>query len=346
MIIITILAAVCFLILTIGIFRNGKVKNPAENTFSILIACRNEAKNLPVLFSSLKQLDYPKNKFEIIIADDASTDDSFSLIKDFCRSAENSEFIHLSVKDTEFKGKKAALQKAAEKAKFDFLLFTDADCLPPKNWLKSYNHYIEPQTGMIVGYYKTASNSSFGVFLQLMTAATFSAAIGLGFPFSAAGGNMMVRKETFQQVGGYEKIKNHIAGNDKLLLNLIRKTKWKIFYNPEAKVITIPVKDRHNFFQQQKRKYGKIRMSSRLYQLLTLVVFLFFVYLPFNIFGQKNYSGFLIYFAGFIFFWLANLIKHREKFYFTHLFYLLVFPYYLIFFSLLGHFFSWKWKEN
>ena len=134
---------------------------------------------------------------------------------------------------------------------------------------------------MVVGYYKSANNSFFKTFLQLMTAATFAALTGLGLPFSAAGGNLLVRKKAFFEVGGYEKIKNSIAGDDKQLLVLISKTKWKIAYNPEAKVISIPINNHQSFFQQQKRKYGKIGMSSMLFKILTVLVFLFYLYLPF-----------------------------------------------------------------
>ncbi|RLC49394.1 MAG: hypothetical protein DRZ79_06085, partial [Candidatus Cloacimonadota bacterium] len=181
--ILTILSFFAFLLLAVGILRNGKVANLLENTFSIIIACRNEEKNLPFLFSALQKIDYPPEKYEIILVDDASSDNSLSLIKKFCETSENAYFIHLPIKDEEFKGKKAALQKAAEKAKYDFLLFTDADCIVPENWLKTYNNYIDSEVGMVVGYYKNADDSHFRIFLQLMTAAIFAASVGLGFPF-------------------------------------------------------------------------------------------------------------------------------------------------------------------
>ena len=344
--ILTILSFFAFLLLAVGILRNGKVANLSENTFSIIIACRNEEKNLPFLFTALRKIDYPPEKYEIILVDDASSDNSLSLIKKFCETSENAYFIHLPIKDEEFKGKKAALQKAAEKAEYDFLLFTDADCIVPENWLKTYNNYIDSEVGMVVGYYKNADDSVFRIFLQLMTAAIFAASVGLGFPFSAAGGNLLVRKKTFFEIGGYEKIKNRVAGDDKQLLGLISKTKWKIRYNPQAKVVTIPVKHPHTFFQQQKRKYGKIGMSSPIFQFLTLLVFLFYLYLPYQLIVKKDFKSFLIYFAGFLLFWIVNLAKHKEKFKFIHLFYLIIFPYYLIFFSVLGHFSAWKWKGN
>ena len=109
--IVFIIAALVLGILSIGIFRNKQIKNPQENTFSILIACRDEEKNLPFLFRSLEKLNYPEDKFEIILADDASSDNSLPLIKEFCSKNKNAKYVHLLEKDTEYKGKKAALKK-------------------------------------------------------------------------------------------------------------------------------------------------------------------------------------------------------------------------------------------
>ena len=59
---------------------------PASNsplTVSIIVAARNEEEHLPILLSSLSKQDYPKNKLEIIISDDRSTDKTWDCIKAF-----------------------------------------------------------------------------------------------------------------------------------------------------------------------------------------------------------------------------------------------------------------------
>jgi len=336
---------VFLIILGLCILRNWKVKSPLQNTFSILIACRNEENNLPELFQSLRKIDYPYDKFEIIIVDDASDDDSFKLISKFCADSENVKCLRLEEKDTEYSGKKAVLKKAAENAIFDFLLFTDADCFPQPDWLKSYNKYISDKTGIVVGNYEEQNASSFRIFCNRMSFAVYAGTIGLNCPFSASGGNMTVRKQAFLEVGGYDKIKQHIAGDDKLLLNLIKKTNWQIAYNPESVIQTKAISDKKYSRHQQKRRYGKFGMSSTGFKILSILIFLFYLYLPVRFFIFKDWESVLIYFVGALFFWVMNLTKHKFRFRMIDLIFILLYPYYLIIYSILGTFGTWSWKN-
>jgi len=331
------------IILAFGILRSWQIKNVEDLKYSILIACRNEEANLPRLFDSLKNLDYPKNSYEIIIVNDASSDGSLELIKRFCNGESNAKYFHLEKKSKEYLGKKAALKIAAENAKFEILLFTDADCFPKPNWIKSYNKYISDRTGFVIGSYKEINVSPFHRFCNQISSAIYASTTGLGFPFSAAGGNMAVRKEALEQVKGYERIKHNLAGDDKQLLNLIKETDWEIRYNPEILISTIS--DQTNSHHRKKRKYGKFGMSSSSYKLISIVVLLFYVYLPINIFIGKEWINLIGYFVGAILFWIANIIKHNFKFLLIDLFFIVIYPYYLIYYSALGILGNWKWKN-
>jgi cellulose synthase/poly-beta-1,6-N-acetylglucosamine synthase-like glycosyltransferase len=337
--------SVFLIILGLSILRNWKVKSPVQNTYSILIACRNEESNLPELFQSLRKIDYPYDKFEIIIVDDASDDDSFRLISNFCTDFKNAKCFRLEEKDTEYFGKKAALKKAADNAIFDFLLFTDADCFPQPDWLKSYNKNISDKTGMVVGNYEEKNASSFRIFSNRISFAIFAGTIGLNCPFSAAGGNLAVRKKAFLEVGGYDKIRHHLAGDDKLLLNLIRKTDWQISYNPESVVQTKAVPDKTSSYHQQKRRYGKFGMSSFGFKIISLLIVLIYLYIPVRFFVFKDWESVLIYFLGTLFFWAMNIAKHKFRFRMIDLIFILIYPYYLIIYSILGTFGTWNWKN-
>lgn len=344
--IIIIIASVILGILSIGIFRNRRDVNTDKNTFSILIACRDESENLPFLFRSLEKLNYPADKYEIILADDASSDNSLQSIKEFCSKNKNANYVYLTQKDKEYKGKKAALKKAAEQARFDFLAFTDADCVIPENWLTNHNKHISEKVGIVAGYYVETICTSFAGFLQKISAATFSSTIGLGVPFSSAGSNLIVRRKAFEEVSGYEKIKNYLAGDDKLLLNLIRKTKWKIVYNPEEPVKTHPLKKTKVKLQQLKRRFGKFSMSPPSYKFYFLLVLFFYLYLPYNVFALKKIKNFLLYFGMMLVFWFSNLYLHKMKFKLIDIVYLLIYPYFMLIFTFLGQFTNWNWKNQ
>lgn len=341
--IIIYLGCTILIVLGLGMFRNWKVKIIKQNSFSILIACRNEQENLPELFAALNNLNYPEDKFEIIIVDDASSDRSPAMIEGFCSLKSYAHCFLLQEKSAEYKGKKAALKKAVENAKYDFLLFTDADCVPAPEWINGYNQFIADEVGMVIGIYSEKHASSFRRFCTQFSFALFASTTALGFPFSAAGGNMCVKKSVFDEVGGYEKIKSHTAGDDKLLLQLIQKTHHKIAYNQHNHVITRVSEPGSNNY---KRKYGKARISAPAIKVLSLLILLFYLSFPVYVVAFKAWDFLLLYFESLLFFWICNLLKHKFRFKLTDLFYLLIYPYFVIFYSFWGIFRSWKWKEQ
>ena len=54
---------------------------PPLHSFSVLVVFRNEEAQLKELLNHFNKLDYPKENFEIILIDDASTDGSLSLVR-------------------------------------------------------------------------------------------------------------------------------------------------------------------------------------------------------------------------------------------------------------------------
>jgi len=328
--------------LAIGIKLNKKVKDPIQNSFSILIACRNEEENLPGLFESLNKLDYSEELFELIIVDDASTDKSFELLREYCVKKPNYSTYRLEVKDEEYLGKKAALKLATERAKHEFLIFTDADCTVPRNWLKSYNNHIKSNTDMVTGSVLEPAAKGIHKFSGRMNCGIYASTVGLNLPFGCSGGNFCLRKERFEQVGGYSKIKNYLAGDDKLMLNMVKKSGGKISYNPEALVMTASV--HHNKkSDQKKRRYGKFKMSSLGIKLLQILILAFYIYLPVAIF-RTGFINLLVYYSAALAFLISTIHTHKLHLLFTDIFNVLIFPYYLIYYSIMGLMFKWKWK--
>ena len=339
-----ILVFSCFLvILTLGLLRSFKIKNPHKLKYSIMIACRNEEHNLPILLSALQKLDYPNNLYEIIFVDDASTDNSLSFIKIFCTKRPYTSYYHLKTKDEEYKGKKGALKKAIQHAKYDIFLITDADCTPPPNWIESFNNFFSEKTGMVVGFSPDIKTSLFKYFTQIVSATIYSSTIGLGIPFSCAGSNMAIRRSVFDKISGFEKVKHYRAGVDKMLINLVRNHGFQIAYNPLVKVPSIAHIEKN--FNQQKRRYGKFALSSTFYKIISIVIFLYYLYLPYAVFVRQELLSFGIYYLCSLLFLLISIIKHKEKFCLPYLFYIFIYPYYLIFFSIWGIFGNWQWKK-
>lgn len=330
------------LLLGVSILLPPKRYFGAHLPFSIIIPCRNEEINLQTLLPSLDNIDYPDELFEIILIDDASVDGTPQIIAEYCRKRPNCVGIFIKNKDKAYPGKKFALKKGIEKAQFDNLLFTDADCEVPIDWLSSFAKYISKDIGMVVGYSPEKNINHFRRFTQILAADFYCATINCGMPFSNNGRNLYINKNAYKQVGGFDQIKNSICGEDKLLLNLIKKTKYKIKYNADCKVYTHPRID--DYKNQQKRRYGQFSLSSPLYKVISILIFLFYIYLPVYVILYKDWLSLSVYYLSFLLFWLAGLIKHKEKLYALDLFYILIYPYYLIYYSLIGMFGKWSWK--
>ena len=330
------------IIFGISLFITPNRNRSTQYSYSLIIPCRNEEHTLPDLLHSLENLDYPEELFEVIFVDDASCDSTSKIIQEFCANRPNYTAVHIANKSEKYKGKKYALKKGIEKAQFENLLFTDADCIVPSNWLDSFNRFISEDVGMVVGYSPENGVSSFRRFSQIITADFYCATINLGVPFSNNGRNLYINKKAYEQVDGFEKIKNFTCGEDKLLLNLIKDTQFKIIYNSDCKVYTNP--QISDFVNQQKRRYGQFSLSSPLYKVVSLFILLFFLYLPFHVIFYKDWLGLSIYYVSFLTFWICGLVKHREPFHVFDLLYILIYPYYLIYYSLLGMFSKWTWK--
>ena len=97
-----------------------------EQKISVVIAAKNEEKNLPALIEALSKQNYNKDNYEVIIVDDSSTDNTFNIANELTLSNKNFTIIKAETKN--LPGKKGALAKGIEKANYDFILITDADC--------------------------------------------------------------------------------------------------------------------------------------------------------------------------------------------------------------------------
>ena len=134
--------------LKLNLFKSDEKSN--KNGFSIIIPFRNEALNLPDLLESIANLNYPKERFEVLLINDDSEDDYTSIIKTFIK---NNPTIHLKVIENIRKSnspKKDAINIGILNSSFDWILATDADCVLPTKWIYSYNNFIETHHSIFI----------------------------------------------------------------------------------------------------------------------------------------------------------------------------------------------------
>lgn len=110
----------------------------AYSFFSIIIPTFNRYDEIQELLFSLSRLEFPFDRFEIIIADDGSKDQTEEMVRRFQAST------HLNIRylRQENKGPGAARNMGMEHAVGDFFIFVDSDVTVPGSWLTTISETL------------------------------------------------------------------------------------------------------------------------------------------------------------------------------------------------------------
>ncbi len=263
-----------------GLFRLSNQPRTAETPFiSIVIAARNEADYIGLCLDSLKQQTYPPDRFEILIVDDDSTDNTSQIVAS--THLDNLRLLSVDNRFPEMAAKKRPLSVGIHCARGEWILTTDADCTVPPTWVASMASYMAADTGVVIGFSQLTSRSFFGQlqaydFLALMAAA--AGAVGMGIPLAASGQNFAYRKGLFEKIGGFHDIAHRPSGDDVLLLQLLRHA-WDghiaFADDPGAYATTHRPETPSSFWQQRKRWASnaayQLRLNSIFFSYITVV---------------------------------------------------------------------------
>lgn len=224
---------------------------------SIVVAAKNEASNIDGLIHSLQNLDYPIEMFEVIIIDDHSTDMTYDKLKTKIDSIINISVLDL--KSFNGSGKRDALTLGINKSEHPFIMITDADCRPGKNWLtaysKKFNEGFEILFGFAPFYQHKSLINKISCFENLRSSILSFSMAAFELPYTAAARNFGFTKKAFETLGGYSKTKDTLSGDDDLLLREAVKHKMKIGTVTEADsfVFSETKKSFKEYFQQKAR---------------------------------------------------------------------------------------------
>mgnify|MGYP005848900363 CR=1 FL=1 len=135
------------LIAMIGVVRNKKVKKgPYEPSTAIFIAAYNEQDVIEATLRNKLELDYPKDKLEIIVISDGSTDKTEEIVKGY-----EGEQVRL-IRQEPRAGKTSALNMAVPQAKGEIIVFSDANSLWDKGALRNLaSNFNDPSVGYVTG---------------------------------------------------------------------------------------------------------------------------------------------------------------------------------------------------
>ncbi|HLV91773.1 MAG TPA: glycosyltransferase family 2 protein [Aequorivita sp.] len=135
----------------------GIVKDDNTDPFaSVIVSTYNQPEWLKKALWGFEQ-QIEKN-FEIIIADDGSTNETAELIKDFQKNS-SLKITHIWQEDHGFQ-KTKILNKAILASKGKYLIFTDGDCIPRKDFVLKHVSLSSEGCFLSAGYFKLPMNIS------------------------------------------------------------------------------------------------------------------------------------------------------------------------------------------
>ena len=258
---------------------------------TIIIAARNEERNIGKCIQSIIDQTYPSDKYELIITDDHSKDNTVSVIESFKK--ENIKILHLA--DFVFgqkinSYKKKSIDTALQFAKGELIVTTDADCVASPKWIESLAHFYKQESPVFVALPVNFNNPSandsgikklFKIFqtLDFMTLQGITgASVFKKVHAMCNGANLAYKKEVFFKVGGFEGIDQLASGDDMLLMQKIQTqypNEIAFLKSKEVIVTTQPAETLSDFMNQRIRWASKA--DSYTDKKITAVLFLVYL---------------------------------------------------------------------
>ncbi|GAB3956890.1 glycosyltransferase [Spirosoma harenae] len=247
---------------------------------TVVIPVRNEAKNILDLLQDLDKQTY--THFEVIVADDSSTDDTLEIIQTYAKTASYALRPLPLANDTSRSPKKRAISQSIALAKGELIVTTDGDCRVGPDWLTSIaTVYQRTGSKLIAGPVTFTAESTIFDSLQTVEFAsligTGACTISIGLPTMCNGANLCYVKEVFTEVGGFDGVDHLASGDDEFLMHKIASrypTGIQFLKNNEAIVRTKPHQSWDAFYNQRKRWASKWR-AYQTYWPSVLAVFVF-----------------------------------------------------------------------
>lgn len=259
-----LVAVVLFqLVYYIFIFGKFSFSKPQVHTLknipiSVIVCAKNEAENIKKFVPLLLEQDYPT--FELVLIDDASIDETRELLEAFEKQYSNVKLVKVDNNEAFWGNKKYALTLGIKAAKYEYLLFTDADCYPiSKHWIKNMSSNFTLKKTIVLGYgaYEKVKNSFLNKIIRfetLLTATQYFAWAKIGKPYMGVGRNLAYKKEEFFRVRGFMDHMKIRSGDDDLFVNQAANgANTAICFSPESFTYSEPKKTYKTWFNQKRR---------------------------------------------------------------------------------------------
>ena len=222
-------------ILLISLFNLLTIRTPNESSqiqesLSVIVPLRNEAKNIAELVSSLNNQKH-LTQVEYLLLDDNSEDDTLALLQQHSSALSNSHILSGTTLPQGWIGKTWALQQLFDKSSGEIIVSLDADVrLTPEAISKAVSLLKSAQLDFLSPYPKQLAHSWSERLIQPLLQWSWMSTVILrvaekssrASTVVANGQFFVVRRATLAQVGGYESVCNKVLDDVELARSLVK----------------------------------------------------------------------------------------------------------------------------
>jgi biofilm PGA synthesis N-glycosyltransferase PgaC len=251
----------------------------ALHPISVIICARNEVKNLENYLPEILGQNYPT--FEVVVVNDRSWDGTADLLEGFQKKYDKLKVVTVADGDKFIAGKKFAVTMGIKAATHEWLVFTDADCVPSStNWLRGMQQPSNSHTEIILGYSPYLKrNSLLNCIIRLetfFTAVNYLSFALKGMPYMGVGRNMAYKKSLFFRNKGFAAHMHIPSGDDDLFINAnANPINTEIRIHKDTHMWSEPKISFMAYLRQKKRHFGAGKLYQAKHQMVLSIQYIF-----------------------------------------------------------------------
>ncbi len=253
-----------FVHLKLATIKINAISDGALQPISVIICARNEVRNLENYLPEILAQDYPS--FEVVVVNDRSWDGTADLLENFLKKYDKLKVVTVAEGEKFIAGKKFAVTMGIKAATHEWLVFTDADCIPSSpNWLRGMQQPSDSETEIVLGYSPYMKKKS--LLNGIIRMETFFTAVNyLSFalkrmPYMGVGRNMAYKKSLFFKNRGFAAHMHIPSGDDDLFINAnATSSNTAIQIHRDTHMWSEPKTTFMDYLRQKKRHFGAAKM--------------------------------------------------------------------------------------
>jgi glycosyltransferase involved in cell wall biosynthesis len=205
--------------------------NRPQITTSIIVCVHNESKLIRSCLTGLIVQDYDPSAFEIIVIDDESSDESYSIVEEFISEHRSSSPV-IKLYRIKHGGLSVARNAGITLSSGEYLVFIDGDAVPTRGWLSEIMRQFAEGADYVGGAIALLNEKS--NLARALQATRHKQMFGPTlFNEHCIGCNMAFRREVFDEIGGFDRC--FVSRGDET--SFLKRIPGKFVYRPAASAV-------------------------------------------------------------------------------------------------------------